>query len=81
MPQQLLLGPEAREQVGCRLTEECLHWLDFEECDVLHQQCKGHLEGNILRRRSTWRLRYPGAKVCGAFWQGHGGKIVREQIA
>ena len=37
MPPQLLLNPEAREGVGCRLAEEVLHSLNFEEFHIINE--------------------------------------------
>jgi len=81
MPPQLLLDPEAREGVGCRLAEESLYVFDFEQLAIVDEQFKSDLQGNILLRWSPWRLWYPGAEVCGTFWPGHGRKIIRKQIA
>ena len=77
---QLLLNPEVREGVGRCLTEEHLHRLDFEKFHIVNEQFEGHLEGNILRRRTSWWLGNAWAEMCGALWEGHGAKIVCEQI-
>jgi hypothetical protein len=77
----LLLDPEAQEGLVRRLTEEHLHRLDFEKFDVIDEQFEGHLDGNVLRRRSPWWFWDARAEMVGALWRGHGAKIIGEQIA
>jgi hypothetical protein len=38
MPPQLLLKPEAREEVDCRVAEEVLHALNFEEFHIIDEE-------------------------------------------
>ena len=67
MSLELLIDPEPRERVGRRLVEERLHRLDFEEFHVINEQFEGHLEGNILRRRASWRFGNTRTEMGSAF--------------
>jgi hypothetical protein len=75
MPSQLLINPEAHGGGGRRLTEERLYRLDCEKFDIINQQFKGKLEGNILLGWCPWRFGNAGS--CRALLRsGPRGKII-----
>jgi hypothetical protein len=69
MPTELLLNPQLHERGFCLTAKETLAACYLEQAAVVNDKFEGNLQGDVVRSRTSRRLRNPRPEMLGASWR------------